>query len=89
MFNDGASSGLFNSLDSFTRLAGTARLQRGRLEAIMADGKSRVKHAPHRVRRFKVSTDPEFTKKIYDVTGLYMNPPDRAVVLSIDEKTQI
>ena len=45
--------------------------------------------APHRVRQFKVSTDPEFTKKTYDVTGLYMDPPDHAVVLSIDEKTQI
>ena len=44
---------------------------------------------PHRVKSFKVSTDPEFTKKTYDVVGLYMNPPDGAVVLSIDEKTQI
>ena len=44
---------------------------------------------PHKVQPFKVSTDPEFTKKTYGVKGLYMSPPDRAVVLLIDEKTQI
>ena len=49
----------------------------------------RHKIKPHRVKSFKVSTDPEFAKKTYEVTGLYMDPPDRAVVLSIDEKTQI
>ena len=49
----------------------------------------RHKIKPHRMKSFKVSTDPEFEKKTYDVTGLYMDPPDRAVVLSIDEKTQI
>ncbi len=45
--------------------------------------------APHRVRQFKVSTDPEFTRKTCDLTGLCMDPPDHAVVLSIDEKTRI
>ena len=45
--------------------------------------------APHRVRQFKVSTDPKFAEKTREVIGLYMDPPDRAVVLSIDEKTQI
>ena len=190
-----APSGLFNSLDSFTRLARTARRQRGRLEAIADGGNSKVKHArrarivlltddglgtmavadgagvtkatvwrwqerfmqegvegllrdktrkpgtprtseetvrelvdlaerpapdgethwtvralakkvgigastahgilaahrlaPHRVRQFKVSTDPKFAEKTREVIGLYMDPPDRAVVLSIDEKTQI
>ena len=49
----------------------------------------RHKIKPHRVKPFKVSTDPEFAKKICDAAGLYMDPPDRAVVLSIDEKTQI
>ena len=50
-----------------------------------------VRHrlAPHRVRQFKVSTDPAFKEKTREVIGSYMNPPDRAVVLSIDEKTQI
>ena len=50
-----------------------------------------VRHrlAPHKVRRFKVSTDPHFAEKTREVIGLYMNPPDHAVVLSIDEKTQI
>ncbi len=45
--------------------------------------------APHRWRTFKLSRDPEFAKKLYDVVGLYVNPPAHAVVLSVDEKSQI
>ncbi|MFQ5438948.1 MAG: IS630 family transposase [Paracoccaceae bacterium] len=45
--------------------------------------------APHRWRTFKLSKDPEFAKKLYDVVGLYVNPPAHAVVLSVDEKSQI
>ena len=44
---------------------------------------------PHRVRTFKRSTDPQFAAKLDDVVGLYMAPPRHAVVLSIDEKSQI
>ena len=44
---------------------------------------------PHRVERFKFSNDPAFASKVRDIVGLYMNPPDRAVVLSVDEKSQI
>jgi len=44
---------------------------------------------PHRVRVFKLSKDPEFAKKLKDIVGLYMAPPANAVVLSIDEKSQI
>ena len=44
---------------------------------------------PHRVRKFKISRDPRFEEKVIDVIGLYTNPPDHAVVLSIDEKTQV
>jgi len=44
---------------------------------------------PHRVSSFKVSTDPDFEAKLVDVVGLYMDPPDNAVVLSVDEKSQI
>lgn len=44
---------------------------------------------PHRVTTFKFTTDPEAETKIYDVVGLYLNPPTNAVVLSLDEKTQI
>lgn len=44
---------------------------------------------PHRLQTFKISNDPEFAEKVIDVVGLYMNPPDNAVVLSVDEKTQI
>lgn len=44
---------------------------------------------PHRLKTFKISNDPEFAEKVIDVIGLYMNPPDNAVILSVDEKTQI
>lgn len=44
---------------------------------------------PHRVETFKVSTDPEFVAKLRDVVGLYLDPPKRAVVFSVDEKSQI
>jgi len=44
---------------------------------------------PHRVETFKFSTDPRAEEKIRDVVGLYLNPPTNAVVLSLDEKTQI
>lgn len=44
---------------------------------------------PHQHRTFKVSKDPRFDEKAMDVVGLYLNPPDKAVVLSVDEKTQV
>jgi transposase len=44
---------------------------------------------PHRVKTFKLSTDPRFTEKLLDVVGLYLNPPDKAIVLCVDEKSQI
>ncbi len=44
---------------------------------------------PHRLRTFKISNDPQFTEKVMDVVGLYMDPPNNAIVLSVDEKTQI
>jgi hypothetical protein len=44
---------------------------------------------PHRVRTFKLSRDPEFVAKLRDVVGLYLHPPAHAVVLSVDEKSQI
>ncbi len=44
---------------------------------------------PHRLKNFKISNDPNFAEKVIDVVGLYMNPPENAVVLSVDEKTQI
>jgi transposase len=45
--------------------------------------------APHRVRRFKLSKDPEFVPKLRAIVGLYVNPPAHAIVLSVDEKSQI
>jgi transposase len=44
---------------------------------------------PHRIDDFKLSTDPQFIDKVRDVVGLYLNPPDAAVVLCVDEKTQV
>ena len=45
--------------------------------------------SPHRWRAFKLSTDPNFVEKLTDVVGLYVDPPAHAVVLSVDEKSQI
>lgn len=44
---------------------------------------------PHRTRSFKLSNDPRFAEKLYDVVGLYLNPPEHALVLCVDEKSQI
>lgn len=44
---------------------------------------------PHRAHTFKLSTDPQFIEKVVDVVGLYHNPPERAVVLCVDEKSQV
>jgi transposase len=53
----------------------------------------RVWHAyglkPHRIETFKLSNDPRFVEKLRDVVGLYLDPPERAVVFSVDEKSQI
>lgn len=43
---------------------------------------------PHRVQTFKLSTDPRFEEKLVDVVGLYLNPPEKAVVLCMDEETR-
>jgi transposase len=52
----------------------------------------RIWHAfglqPHRQDTFKLSSDPQFVEKVHDVVGLYLNPPERAVVLCVDEKSQ-
>jgi transposase len=45
--------------------------------------------APHRIRTFKLSNDPKFGAKVRDIVGLYVDPPAHAVVLSVDEKSQI
>lgn len=44
---------------------------------------------PHRQRHFKISTDPFFVEKVRDIVGLYLNPPDKSIVLCVDEKSQI
>lgn len=53
----------------------------------------RIWHAfglqPHRVESFKLSKDPQFVEKVRDIVGLYLNPPERAMVLCVDEKSQV
>ena len=53
----------------------------------------RIWHAhglkPHRVETFKLSNDPRFAEKLEDIVGLYLNPPEHALVLSVDEKSQM
>ena len=44
---------------------------------------------PHRIETFKLSNDPNFVEKVQDVVGLYLNPPDKALVICVDEKSQI
>jgi hypothetical protein len=44
---------------------------------------------PHLVRTFKASNDPDFAKKVEDIVGLYLDPPDKALLLAVDEKSQI
>ena len=44
---------------------------------------------PHRAETFKLSSDPAFVEKVRDIVGLYLAPPDRALVLCVDEKPQI
>jgi len=44
---------------------------------------------PHRLKTFKISTDPAFAEKLEEIVGLYLNPPEHAVVLATDEKSQI
>ncbi len=44
---------------------------------------------PHRVENFKFSRDPQFVEKVRDIAGLYLNPPDRVMVLCVDEKSQM
>jgi hypothetical protein len=44
---------------------------------------------PHRMKTFKLSRDPRFVEKLRDVVGFYLNPPEQALVLSVDEKSQI
>jgi transposase len=63
---------------------------------VMGVGKSTVQRVwdahglqPHRVETFKLSKDKDFVEKLTDVVGVYLNPPDKAVVLCVDEKSQI
>src|SRR5207247_1589571 len=67
-----------------------AMARRGRLSQTAV---SRIWRAfalqPHRVETFKLSKDPLFIEKVRDIVGLYLNPPDKALVLCVDEKAQI
>jgi hypothetical protein len=65
----------------------------GTEDRVVANGDLTDLHAfglqPHRVENFKLSKDPQFIEKVRDIVGLYMNPPDRVIVLCVDEKSQV
>ena len=69
-----------------TRLLGKAV---GLTSGCVSDLLRRNELKPHQTRTYKVSRDPAFVAKVRDVVGLYLNPPEHAVVLSVDEKTSI
>lgn len=70
---------------SVRQIAGQTRLSKSTVHRIwQAFGLE-----PHRQRHFKLSTDPFFVEKVRDIVGLYLNPPENAVVLCVDEKSQI
>lgn len=70
---------------SLRHMAKTAGVKKSTVEQVWK------KHdlKPHVVRTFKLSKDPKFEEKVEDIVGLYLNPPERAIVLSMDEKSQI
>ena len=70
---------------SISTLARHLRLPRNRIERALADADLH----PHRLRTFNFSPDPEFEDKLLEVVGLYMSPPENALVLCVDEKTGI
>jgi len=70
---------------SISSLAKHLKLPRNRVERTLAEAHLH----PHRLRTFTFSPDPRFEEKLLDVVGLYMNPPENAVVLCVDEKTGI
>ena len=70
---------------SVRRLAAATGLSSSTVHRIWRDHKLK----PHQVRSFKFSKDPELVEKVVDVVGLYLDPPKGAIVLSVDEKTQI
>ena len=67
------------------RLAETVRVSESTVQRVWR----RAGLKPHRLERYVASTDPEFERKAADVIGLYLDPPEHAVVLSVDEKTAI
>ena len=70
------------SRSTMARLAGISESSVGRIWRVHG-------LKPHRVASFKISNDPEFAAKLEDIVGLYLDPPEHALVLSVDEKSQI
>ena len=70
---------------SLSSMAAAAGLSRSSIQRIW----SRHGLKPHLMETFKVSRDRNFAAKVKDVVGLYVDPPDKALVLSVDEKSQI
>ena len=60
-----------------------------RVVSMSSSSSSSFELKPHRVDSFELSTDSLFVEKVYDVVGLYLDPPESAVVLCVDEKSQV
>src|SRR3984893_16688151 len=84
-FGLGAAAGREHPLDGPGKLAKAAGVSLRSVQRILESHQ----RAPHRIRTFKLSKDPEFVEKLRDIVGLYVDPPAHAVVLSVDEKSQI
>jgi transposase len=70
---------------SVRRMAAAVNVSRSTVQRVWRDNGLK----PHLIKTFKVSNDPRFAEKLVDVVGLYLNPPEHALVLSCDEKSQI
>lgn len=70
---------------SVRRVAATTRISKSTVQRYFA----LFGVQPHRTKSFKLSTDPFFVEKVRDIVGLYLHPPDKALVLCVDEKSQI
>jgi hypothetical protein len=83
---------LASSHDGFNRERPTGRML-AKAVGISLRSVQRILEAhqlvPHRIRTFKLSNDPRFAEKLKNIVGLYVDPPAHAVVLSLDEKSQI
>jgi hypothetical protein len=76
------------SVMSRPRQVNLSRLRTGWYREVAVKSMDAHTLQPHRVRRFKLSRDPEFVPKLREIIGLYIDPPAHAIVLSVDERAK-